>query len=460
MFHGEVLAQRFGRLFPGLRPWQGDSQVVTDLAKRLYARPQRDNPRIAAGFTYFGQFITHDLSFDPRPVIRGVAKVDARTARFDLDSLFAGGPTQAPQIYDRAGSGRLLTETRAGGCIDLPRNSQSIALIGDPRNDENLITAQIHLGFIHAFNAQLAQLFAAGHDDQDAFTLAVTRLCWAYQWAVLRDWLPAVAGQAAIDDVLPPGEGGAAVYRPRLFSPTAAPFIPLEFAAGAMRFGHAMVRGQYSLNRTTDLPLFAPRGPTLAGSQPFTPELKIDWAYFFDRPPVGQTALTAAQRACRIEPAVAPCLSHLPGLDPASLARRTLLRGLADKLPSGQDIARAMGFDPVEPKESDPLWYYVLREAQAQHDGLHLGETGAAIVVGTIVDILAKDPDSILNREDARAPLLMETRAGHLTRGLFDMPQLARREPEWRQLGKALRSDPTLTRIDIGRTPAEAVDQV
>ncbi len=73
---------------------------------------------------------------------------------------------------------------------------------------------------------------------------------------------------------------------------------------------------------------------------------------------------------------------------PTSLPQRTLLRNLTWQLPSGQDIARAMGVpalsrrdlrelkDYLDCDKATPLWYYVLKEAELMERGLHLGPVG------------------------------------------------------------------------------------
>src|ERR1700712_1038229 len=55
-----------------------------------------ENPTIPAGYTYFGQFIDHDVTFDPTPLggeandIAGL--VDFRSPALDLDNLYGRGP--------------------------------------------------------------------------------------------------------------------------------------------------------------------------------------------------------------------------------------------------------------------------------------------------------------------------------------------------------------------------------
>jgi hypothetical protein len=104
---------------------------------------------------------------------------------------------------------------------------------------------------------------------------------------------------------------------------------------------------------------------------------------------------------------------------PTSLATRNLLRHLTWEIPSGQDIARAMGLDPLEAADlsdlgqlganldrSTPLFFYLLREADVMADGLHLGPAGGRIVAEVFLGMLDLDADSYLNVEVGWRPTL------------------------------------------------------
>src|SRR3712207_889363 len=105
------------------------------------------NPRMFAGFTFIGQFIDHDITFDNTPLSAQQADPDARvnfrTPRYDLDSVYGRGPTQEPQFYDPADPDKLLIATNVNGVEDMPR-AGSRAIIPEARNDENLIVLQFH----------------------------------------------------------------------------------------------------------------------------------------------------------------------------------------------------------------------------------------------------------------------------------------------------------------------------
>jgi hypothetical protein len=67
---------------------------------------------------------------------------------------------------------------------DLPRNSQRIALVGDPRNDENLVVAQLHLAVLRFHSRVVADVKAelgAGYTPQEIFAEAQRVVRWHYQ---------------------------------------------------------------------------------------------------------------------------------------------------------------------------------------------------------------------------------------------------------------------------------------
>ena len=238
--------------------------------------PSSGESGIPAAYTYFGQFIDHDITktvFDPSlqpgpgldpiqaPNILPIAKSrvfslisNARTAPLDLDSVYLGGaiesikPDGSFQLSEvsKAPFGRIPTATKLH---DLPRRPMIVnpvgleqqeldrqAIIGDPRNDENLLVAQLHLGFLRTHNALMQRKLSAA-DAQ----IALRR---RYQWAVLHDFLPRICDKTVVADVLKNGATVWQVTKPEDL------FIPLEFSVAAYRFGHSMIRGGYSHNAT------------------------------------------------------------------------------------------------------------------------------------------------------------------------------------------------------------------
>src|SRR5207248_4206049 len=104
------------------------------------ATPQPgENPDIPAGYTYVGQFVDHDITFDPTSVLQRRNDPDAlvnfRTPRFDLDSVYGSGPADQPFLYDQGDPYKLLVGHNVDPTQepdDLPRNAQGRALVGDP----------------------------------------------------------------------------------------------------------------------------------------------------------------------------------------------------------------------------------------------------------------------------------------------------------------------------------------
>src|SRR5215471_1767345 len=94
-------------------------------------RGTAEDPGISAGYTYLGQFIDHDITFDPASSLQRQndpdALVDFRTPRFDLDCLYGRGPADQPYHYRGDGLHMLLGEKLTGHDADpnargVPRN--------------------------------------------------------------------------------------------------------------------------------------------------------------------------------------------------------------------------------------------------------------------------------------------------------------------------------------------------
>ncbi len=374
---------RFGRMFRHLNPSSNDEAFLENLSliMREPARPSDHIDQIPAGYTYFGQFVDHDLTFDPVSSLTRHndpnALVNFRTPRFDLDSLYGEGPIGQPYLYekDRA-TLRIAINTPVAGEEDLPRlSNDSVAVIPDPRNDENVIISQLHLAMMKFHNKVVAVLKLDNAWQGDLLKAAQQIVRWHYQWCVLSDFLPRLTGLPSIARMPPHVGRGELTHEAlnelsrhplqfedlplangarggqwrkdlRLFKWVHDPFIPIEFSGAVFRFGHSMVRDGYNLNaRGGEIDLFN-EGRSLAGSKQRPPGMGIDWSLFFDFPnsPWGPHNMT---RARPIDTLIAKPLAQLPASvardGPTSLPLRNLLRGRAFDLPSGQAIAVAMG---------------------------------------------------------------------------------------------------------------------
>jgi hypothetical protein len=212
---------RFGRMFPWLRslktfkpgpdelgrvggPMDGGSPPPQDTSQ--------NNDRIKAGYTFLGQFIDHDLTLDTTSILERQIDVNSttnfRTPALELDSVYGLGPAVQPYLYNGERPGTLLISPDGN---DLQRNIQGRAIIGDPRNDENIIISQLQLLFIKFHNKVYEEEFADMPHGQARFEAAQTFVRWHYQWLVMNEFLPRLVGTeittATMDN--PPYEFGS-----------------------------------------------------------------------------------------------------------------------------------------------------------------------------------------------------------------------------------------------------------
>ena len=434
---------RYGRMFRHLPPHRPDDATLLALAHSMdppvtvattpatppaTALQPGENPEIPAGFVYVGQFVDHDITFDPTSVLQRRNDPDGlvnyRTPRFDLDSMYGAGPSDQPFLYDQTDPAKLLVgrnRRRTEEREDLPRNDQGRALIGDPRNDVHVIISQLSLAFLRFHNAVVDHLRTQAVPEADLFAEAQRLTRWHYQWVVIEDYLPRVVGADVLRQVLlvDPGTGAR---QPNLqwFTWKREPFMPVEFSAAAFRFGHTQVRARYVLNAELEpkhvlVPMHQPDPlEHLGGFRPLPKGWKIAWDRFFtigDPPP---------QLSRRIDTKMTGSFATLPpsfDVEGRSLALLDLLRARALGLPSGQAVAAAMGTSRSDLglTGETPLWYYLLREAEVDSAGVRLGPTGAMIVAEVLVGLLAGDPSSFLQAAPGWRPSLPSARPGEFT---------------------------------------------
>jgi hypothetical protein len=411
---------------------------------------------IPALYTYFGQFIGHDISFDrasgPQKRNDPEALIDFRTPAIDLDSVYGWDPDDQPYMYDGGIGQFLLGEPLAGGdpnARDLPRDSANPAraLIADRRNDENAIISQLQ-GLFLRFHNRIAA------DNPDLSFPEVQRLVrFHYQYVVLNDFLPRVIHSMVLEPLQTEGVYDAMklkFYRYRYDA-----FIPVEFSAAAYLFGHSMVRPGYRLNDHTLLPLLPMPWQgfpeALTGFRAMIPTWGIDWGRFIDidvRTYDGsfEDNQRRLQFAYRIDTSLVNVLSALPASDagdPSSQPLRNLERGYRLGLPTGQQVAKAMRVrplpddriligkaddDPAEPPVriteispvfagNCPLWTYILAEAMQFKQAVtipvkecvqittpQLGPVGGRIVAEVFLGLMFADGNSMLRQDPDWTP--------------------------------------------------------
>lgn len=424
----DLRAFRFSRLGPKGR--QLPAPARRRLAEAMTVdsdQPPRDST-IPAGFTYLGQFLDHDLTFDrsalrDNTVVPVIDLVQGRSPSLDLDSLYGLGPTLTPEFYSDGIRLKTGTTVAAGfptdgiadkphAGFDLPRRTNKKALIPDIRNDENLAVGQTHNAFIRFHNRVVAKLAADGVPAADLFARARETVVRHYQWMIRTDFLPRIVKAQLVSNVFTNGRAVFEVTPP----PGDPPTMPVEFSVAAYRLGHSMVRSAYNWNHVFDdgggsldlLFTFSGTSGNLGGDAALPSNWIADFRRLYDFTEAGRNDLRPIVRgrnkknlARRIDTQLTNVLAFLPdgaigGPDPSAirhnLAFRNLTRARMLTLATGQQMAalmrsRGVTLTALTRKQildgnrgatlsalnasqraavakDTPLWFYVLREAE------------------------------------------------------------------------------------------------
>jgi hypothetical protein len=466
------------------------AREMKDCAQRRKARLKENEGIITmpSGYLYLGQFVDHDITRDNRSLAEAGPDVEEtgnyRTPRLDLDHLYGKDPASVPCIYESDGERLKLGLTQGvpgddghsvpSSLDDLARTSDGTAILIDPRNDENLIVAQLHVLFAKFHNRALelirAQPGLAPDPGATLFEQARRFVTWHYQWLVVNDFLPFIIRSAVLSDIKQAGS------KPRLFARWYTPddepvALPVEFTVAAFRFGHSMVQDEYDLNRhvggvrSSEIIRMTKRGGGITTRLPAN--YVIDWRRFFWGIPA------QLNRAQEIDTFMTEMLYDLPkkiegpfrfhptpettgcqsgGKMMPTLPEMTLKRGSRVRLPSGQEFARHFRYTPIESakiprlpaeeslfppglRERTPLWYYLLREATAEPNPepvieplgrqlQKLGTIGSRIVAETIYQLLNADRQSITRAGSGWAPPVFTIKPAGRRWCLRSMPEL------------------------------------
>lgn len=474
----------FGRMFAAsdARPMQILLRSCAAIGAQMTSVPEADraDSDMPAGYTYFGQFVDHDISMDTTagdreqddaatPTIEATALRDLtqeRSPSLDLDSLYGtvagidaalvdGARFRIGRTSPTPGFGAGPVERALG--YDLPRRADGTATIGDPRNDENLAVAQIHLLWLRFHNLIAAKIEAANPSASPTLVFEITRdlVTRHYQYIVMNDYLPRILNTEIFDDIVV--DGNRKVL-PHVAGESA--FMPLEFSVAAYRMGHAQVREIYEWNVNFSTGgAFQPAAnfrqlfefSNVSGSLAGLPTLASNWIpdlrRLFDLsstafPHLAGSTTGPVNLAKALDPFIASALSDLPelkdsfdrGLVPfTNLAALNLRRGGMRGLPSGQDVSRALRCVTMLTKtqmravlndafdtqmellgfyERTPLWLYILIEAAATGDGNRLGKLGSTLVADTFVTLALTSRTSILTKGSKWTPTMAQADLG------------------------------------------------
>jgi hypothetical protein len=416
---------------------QEESLIALGRAMRYAVeREGTHTPRV--GFTYFGQFLGHDLTHDSTPLAGPYSDPEEtpnfRTGAFDLDHVYGGGPEKSPYLYEGETGAETfkIGATMPGGYRrDLPVRHGRV-LIGDledRRNLDNLILRQLHVLFLKFHNEAIRQLetnpaLAAATksiDDGTLFERARRLVCWHYQWIIRHDFLPRILHNDVWNHQ----------HDRSRRKPDSSLSIPIEFSLAAFRFGHSMVRNAYRLNCRQKRVVIADLMALGQAASQIPDDYLIEWGTFFDGLPTSgpqassayiDTSLGGAMHG--LSPGTIRLANELESPDPSNLPVRTLLRGARARVASGQEVdaaclagGRIKSEDRLTTSQltadtcdrsgsalrksglvdNTPLFYYLLKEAELKANGLTLGPIGSHIVSEVIQGALEADADSYLS---------------------------------------------------------------
>ena len=105
-----------------------------------------------------------------------------------------------------------------------------------------MIVSQLHLAFLKFHNAVVdkVKIDTGLTNPNEIFAEAQRIVRWHYQWIIVHEFLPLTVGQELVNNILAEGR--------KFYKWRNLPFIPVEFAVSAYRFGHSQARPSYRAN--------------------------------------------------------------------------------------------------------------------------------------------------------------------------------------------------------------------
>ena len=168
---------------------------------------------LSAGITFLGQFLDHDMTFDPTSTLARTQDPESirnfRIPALDLDSVYGGGPGVSPHLYDQTSTAAAprswsrrspaRRRCRIDGSVrfDVPRNSSDTR--PDRRSaqrrepDRRPAASGVPALPQRRRRPTSGRLGPRAHRDE-MFAEAQRIVRWHYQWMILHEFLPLTCG--------------------------------------------------------------------------------------------------------------------------------------------------------------------------------------------------------------------------------------------------------------------------
>lgn len=351
--------------------------VLERLAHRMYVEglmmgAEVNNEWIPAGYTYLGQLLAHDMSFNAAPFSKTdeefLVLKNLRSAALDLDCIYGGGPSISPQLYQfdpkqtdpsqrtRLRIGYTRTPSRRSEqedpekeplrLEDLPRQCVGDglsnisergtvdvrisdrcpfdSLIADHRNEATLIISQLTV-FFHKLHNQIVSFIESEFDfnsPEDVFEIARGATIYWYRTVLLEDFLRRIIKESVWKKYKKISDIKGFRFFPESCLSAKIPVVPLEFSMGVLRVGHAMIQPVYKFNHhhteTHLTELLSFRGGQVTESLPIDNSWVIDWRFFFPKLDKNLTPVSMDHNSSRlIRPAITSRLYSEPLFQPS-----------------------------------------------------------------------------------------------------------------------------------------------
>jgi len=405
----------------------GASKEPTNKKQLSVNENKRSNIHIPAGFTYFGQFISHDIVPHTNPTSKSSRRIVS--PRLNLDSLY-GHHSSHHIFFDEKGFFRPsptvdVDKVASPSDADLLRDNLGNVIIPETRNTENLIVMQFHRLWqkIHNFFVK-ANLHSS---KSNAFESAKQATIAIFQLITIDDYLKRLLLPEVYAHYFEQSKPGLLTENESFNR------VPFEFSHAAFRFGHSMVNTAYTINREKIDEHHTCKANSrtlkeLMGEKPPKPIDKttfIEWENFFELSP--STCNVKPAHSSIIDLTISSSMLHIVPLNINAAVNIGIKNGfeIIQDLKNNSNLkcffnnytvlkephlTRVQSLKYLYDNKKLPLWLYVLDEAGQKAEGNRLGTLASLIIADvirkSIFEYCQKDISPTLTYKSYRVALI------------------------------------------------------